>query len=196
MFLIGITGGIASGKSTVVELLRNSSLVIIDCDKIAKDVCKKGRWGWHRVVKQFGKKYLLSNGEIDRDALGKLVFENEEQRRRLARATHLPIAVELVKQIVWYMITCQTPIVIDMPLLFETRFNKYTQKNILVWCNQEQQIERLMIRDRISEEEALAKIRAQISLDKKKEWADVVFDNSSTVDNLKVQVNQWLQTLA
>eukprot|EP01024_Parvocaulis_polyphysoides_P034494 TRINITY_DN3052_c1_g1_i2.p1 TRINITY_DN3052_c1_g1~~TRINITY_DN3052_c1_g1_i2.p1 ORF type:complete len:204 (-),score=23.95 TRINITY_DN3052_c1_g1_i2:118-729(-) len=194
MLLIGLSGGISTGKSTVAKLLRQNGVTVIDCDEISKAVTKKGRWGWKRVVRVFGEQYLLQDGELDRDALGKLVFGDEEMRRKLGKATHLPIAVNLALQILWKIGTCQTPIVVDMPLLFESGFYKWTSSNVVVWCDQEVQISRLAKRDDISNEEAVTKIKSQKSLEDKKNLADVVINNSTTLEDLELQVLQWLQT--
>ncbi|KAL0018856.1 hypothetical protein WJX79_010063 [Trebouxia sp. C0005] len=107
MIVVGLTGGIATGKSTVTALLRQHGVTVLDSDEIAHAVVRQGRWGYERVVKTFGNSILLADGDINRDKLGDMVFKDRDARRRLNSATHLPVAVELARQLAveWLSLT-------------------------------------------------------------------------------------------
>ena len=143
MKLVGLTGGICCGKSTVVRILRSldadggahagrdapkASLGVVDCDLIARDVVRPGAWGYRRVVRAFGASILQDNGALDREKLGGLVFNDVAARKRLNAATHLPILVRMVTQILtlWVWERCSM-VVVDMPLLYEIGFQRFTR---------------------------------------------------------------------
>ncbi|GMH45481.1 hypothetical protein BSKO_13438 [Bryopsis sp. KO-2023] len=188
MRVVGLTGGIATGKTTVSNSLKAAGVAVIDCDEIAHDVVRKGRWAWRRVVSTFGSQVLQSNGELDREALGELVFKNETARRKLNTATHLPVFLETIKQIVRNWALCRTMVVVDMPLLFETKSNKYMKPSILVYCDEKSQLERLMSRNGFTEAHAKSRIASQMPLAEKKKMADILIDNSGSKDALKQKV--------
>lgn len=171
MKLIGLTGGIACGKSTVAELFREQHITVIDCDLIAHDVVRRGRWGWRRVKAAFGPTVLLPNGEINRCAhraaarspqalilsaeagtnhattavvcrakLSEIIFNDAAARRQLNRAVHLPILIDLLGQLAGNWLRFRWAVVIDMPLLFETGFYRWTGPNVVVACNENVQV--------------------------------------------------------
>ena len=193
MKLVGLTGGICCGKSTVVDILRSIDashclrdrsdrpvrLGIVDCDRIARDVVQPGAWGYRRVVRAFGPSILQTDGTLDREKLGSLVFSDAAARKRLNAATHLPILVCMLTQIVrmWLWERSQI-VVVDMPLLYEIGFERFTSPyTVVVACRPETQVARLERRDRLSREQAQARVDAQMKIEKKVEMADYVLDN-------------------
>ncbi|CAL4925997.1 unnamed protein product [Urochloa decumbens] len=196
MRLVGLTGGIASGKSTVSNLFKNTSVPVVDADVVARNVVQKGTGGWKKIVKAFGDEILLDNGEIDRARFGQIVFSDPSKRQLLNRllAPHISSGIfwEIAK--LW-MKGCKV-IALDIPLLFETKMDRWTNPVIVVWVNPETQIERLMSRDGFSEEQAQNRINAQLALDRKKSEADIVIDNSGSLDDTKQQFQEVLRKVS
>ncbi|PNW77430.1 hypothetical protein CHLRE_10g436150v5 [Chlamydomonas reinhardtii] len=195
MRVVGLTGGIATGKSTVSRELSVQGITVIDCDKLAHAATSKGSWGWKRVVQAFGRDILTAEGDIDRERLGGLVFNDAAARRRLNAATHLPVALSLARALLLSWLSCKWVVVVDMPLLFETKSHKLTRPNVLVACSPEQQLGRLLARDGGSVERAQARIAAQMPLDAKKRLADIVVENDGSVEQLKAQVRRLSERL-
>ncbi|KAG2597548.1 hypothetical protein PVAP13_5KG374635 [Panicum virgatum] len=185
MRLVGLTGGIASGKSTVSNLFKDAGVPVVDADVVARNVVQKGTGGWKKIVKAFGDEILLDNGEIDRARLGQIVFSDPSKRQLLNRllAPHISSGIfwEIAK--LW-MKGCKV-IVLDIPLLFETKMDRWTNPVIVVWVNPETQIERLINR-----------INAQLALDWKKSEADIVIDNSGSLDDTKQQFQEVLRKVS
>ncbi|KAK9831394.1 hypothetical protein WJX81_000561 [Elliptochloris bilobata] len=188
MRLVGLTGGIATGKSTVSTLLESCQISIVDCDKIAKSVVQKGRWGYRRVVQTFGTSILQADGEVDRDALGALAFNNREARRALNHATHPAVLLEIIRQLLLHWLACKWLVVVDMPLLFETGAYRLLWPRVLVTCSSKVQLERLMRRDKCFQQLAEAKVAAQMPLERKAALADQIVENSGDRAALESQV--------
>eukprot|EP00882_Tetradesmus_deserticola_P010993 GHRQ01011627.1.p1 GENE.GHRQ01011627.1~~GHRQ01011627.1.p1 ORF type:complete len:167 (+),score=46.77 GHRQ01011627.1:326-826(+) len=139
MLVVGLTGGIATGKSTVTRQLISLGVPVIDCDRIAHDTACKGSWGYRRIVAALGRDILDGRGEVDRARLGQLVFADAAARRRLNMATHAPVAWQLLRQLVGHWLRFRRLVVVDMPLLFETGTHKLTSSNVVVACSPELQ---------------------------------------------------------
>eukprot|EP01117_Protostelium_nocturnum_P002854 TRINITY_DN13774_c0_g1_i1.p1 TRINITY_DN13774_c0_g1~~TRINITY_DN13774_c0_g1_i1.p1 ORF type:complete len:231 (+),score=67.39 TRINITY_DN13774_c0_g1_i1:90-782(+) len=180
MKIIGLTGGIASGKSTISKFFMSKNVVVIDLDVIARQVVEPGRPAYKSIVKVFGPDVLLSSGgAIDRIKLGKIVFENENLRRKLNSITHRYILIEVFRQIFFNYLKGKQVVILDVPLLFETGFHRITSKNIVVYVDEQTQLERLLKRDpQLSKEDAMNRIKAQKSLEEKRKLADFVIDNT------------------
>ena len=134
MKLIGLTGGIASGKSTVSRILKEEySLPIIDADDISRKVVEKGKPAYNRIVKQFGSEIVKDDGRIDRERLGQIVFGNAEKRKKLEGIIHPYIRAELVRQVCYWMIRGARTVIVDVPLLFEAKMNKFMHSNVVVY---------------------------------------------------------------
>ena len=214
MKIIGLTGSIASGKSSVSLFIKTLNIPVIDCDLIAHGVVRKvsffqeksdhnqidlksfhhthtqGCWGYRRVLHAFYTADILQpDGELDREALAAIVFNDPAARRRLNGATHLPVLLEILQSLLLHWM-CFTPIVvIDMPLLFETGFYKVTRpNNILVQCSPNTQLKRLMARDNMSQEAAEARIASQMAVTRKRALADVIIDNDGSFEDLEKKV--------
>ncbi|XP_053218705.1 dephospho-CoA kinase domain-containing protein isoform X1 [Podarcis raffonei] len=189
MFLVGLTGGIASGKSTVVAMLRELGCAVIDADVIARQVVQPSFLAYQRIVHSFGPEILLESGEINREALGSIVFSQPEKRRLLNSITHPAIQKEMVKQILKYFMLGHRYVILDIPLLFETNtLIKFMKHTVLVYCDPQSQLSRLMRRNGLTQEEAEARIAAQLPLDQKVKLAGHVIDNSRDVETTRKQV--------
>ena len=183
--VIGITGGIASGKSNVSNICKSLGYNVIDSDSIAKELSKKDYPLYNAIVERFGKDYLDSNGELDRKKLGNLVFNNTAMKTVMDQISH-PIIVEEIKNRIRNI--NDGLIFVDIPLLFEAKLEYLCDKIICVFLRKKLQVERLMVRDGIDEDYALAKIHSQMDLYMKKELSDYVIDSSGDFENTKQQV--------
>uniref|UniRef100_A0A8B9M039 Dephospho-CoA kinase domain-containing protein n=1 Tax=Accipiter nisus TaxID=211598 RepID=A0A8B9M039_9AVES len=189
MFLVGLSGGIASGKSTVVAVLRELGCAVIDADVIAREVVQPHFKAYRQIVHYFGTEILLENGEINREALGNIIFSHPEKRQLLNSITHPEIQKEMLKQIWKYFVLGYRYVILDIPLLFETnRLTKFMKYTVLVYCDPPTQLSRLMKRNRLSQAEAEARIASQLPLDEKRKLASHVIDNSGDRESTRQQV--------
>lgn len=184
MQLIGLTGGIATGKSTVAALLAEQGIPVVDADKIAKDVVRKGSWGHRRVVREFGKEVMQPDGELDRKKLGKLVFDSPHLRSRLNKATHPLVILEIVKQLLWHWLMFRFVVIVDIPLLFEGGLDRFASKRVTVTASAEHQLQRLMARDSSNVADAKARISAQMPLAEKIARSELVINNDGDPEML------------
>ncbi len=189
MLLVGLTGGIASGKSLVGKVLRDLGANLIDADQIVHCLMEQNQQAWQEVVEHFGQGILLSNREIDRRKLGEIVFNDEEQRAWLNKCLH-PKVFEAFLASVRNMKNRPpgTVIVLDAALLIETGYNKKMDRTVVVYAEPEQQLERLMRRNAFTQEQALARIRSQMPLGEKRRHADYVIDNTGSREYTEQQV--------
>ncbi|KAF5811112.1 putative dephospho-CoA kinase [Helianthus annuus] len=184
MRIIGLTGGIATGKSTVSNLFKANGFPVVDADVIARDVLKKGSGGWRKVVAAFGEDILLANGEVDRPKLGQIVFGDPSKRQLLNRLLAPYISNGIFWEVFKLWIKGYKIIVLDVPLLYEAKMDRWTNPNIVVWIDPETQLKRLMARDRTSAQDAQNRINAQMPLDLKRSKADIVIDNNGLLEDL------------
>ncbi|KAL0435866.1 UNVERIFIED_CONTAM: Dephospho-CoA kinase [Sesamum radiatum] len=178
MRIVGLTGGIGSGKSTVSNLFKAHGIPVVDADVVARNVLKKGTGGWRKVVAAFGDEILLPNGEVDRPKLGQVT------------GPYISSGIFLEVFKLWmkgYKI-----IVLDVPLLFEAKMDKWTKPIIVVWVDPDTQLQRLMERDGTTAEDAKSRINAQMPLDLKRTKADIVIDNSGSLEDLKEHFREVL----
>ncbi|MDB9823031.1 dephospho-CoA kinase [Deltaproteobacteria bacterium] len=193
--LIGVTGGIASGKSTVAKMLEEMGAHSIDFDILARRVVEPGRPAWNNIVDYFGRDILKVEGEIDRKKLSKIVFGDSGKRGILEGFTHPPIAEEFIRQV--DMIVSNDPEAIIqavIPLLIEGGMQGLFDKIVVVYAPREKQIERLIERDGISREEAVNILNSQMPINKKIEQADFVIYNENSLEETKKQVKElWLK---
>ena len=187
--IIGLTGSIASGKSTVSSKLKQLGYQVIDCDEINHSILLNGNIGYTNVVAEFGSDILDENNEIDRQKLGNIIFNDKTSKEKLNQILH-----PLIKMIVKDEIDKVEDglVFLDCPLLFETDFHELCDLKIVVYVNMDMQISRLMERDGITFPEALKKIYAQMSLDEKLALADYVLDNCHSLGDLDWQIKQLL----
>jgi len=194
--LIGLTGGIASGKSTVSALLVKYGALLVDADQVAREVVEPGQPALLQIVSQFGQQMLHEDGSLNRQALGAVVFSNADKRKQLEGITHPAIRAKMQQQIQLYK--QQQPdalIVADIPLLYETKQTHLYEGIAVVYVPATVQIERLMKRNGLSEAEATARVKLQMDIEEKKKLADWVIDNSSTLQHTEQQVIELVQRL-
>ena len=197
--IIGLTGGIASGKSSVSKILIEKGYKVIDADLLARKVVEVGQPGYNKIVKEFGQDILLANKEINRKALGQIIFKNKERREILNKITH-PLIFKLMKKHVRILSENNNIIFLDVPLLLE-QYDLWQEHGInfdeivLVYLRQEDQLIRLQKRNKISKEEAMLKINSQLSLDKKLKMASKIIDNSGDLEDLNKQIDKLLLEL-
>lgn len=188
MIIAGLTGGIATGKSTVTAFLRQAGAIIIDADKIAHDVVRRGLPAWRSIVKNFGRNILRKNGEIDREKLGRIIFHDASRKEELNRIVHPFVFEGMEDQMEEIQRIDPGAVVIqDIPLLFESGMHRRLPRIIVVYVPEPLQYDRLMKRNRLSEAEATARIRSQIPIEEKKKRADILIDNSGTLDQTKAR---------
>ncbi|CAM8949225.1 unnamed protein product [Rhodiola kirilowii] len=192
MRLVGLTGGIASGKSTVSNLFKANGIPVVDADFIARDVLKKGTAGWKKVVKVFGTDILQADGEVDRLRLGQIVFSDPSKRQLLNRLLAPHISMGIFFEIAKLWLKGWKVIVLDIPLLFEDKLDRWTKPIIVVWVDPNTQLNRLMARDSSSENDARNRINAQMSLDLKREKADIVINNTGSLYDLNEEFRKVL----
>ncbi|GIY93879.1 dephospho-CoA kinase domain-containing protein [Caerostris extrusa] len=196
MFLVGLTGGIASGKSSVSTLLRNMGIEIIDADIIAREVVEPGKKAWRKIREEFGEAVFHPDGTLNRPALGQVVFSQPEKRRILNSITHPEVFKSMFFRAAKLFLCGHQFAVVDVPLLYESgKLYKYVHKTVVVVCEPAQQLERLMARDKVSESEALARINAQMPLAEKAKMADFVISNTGDRECTKEQVEALLTQL-
>ncbi|MBC8588857.1 dephospho-CoA kinase [Paratissierella segnis] len=198
--LIGLTGGIGTGKSTVSDMLKEKGYKVIDADKISREVVETEKPAYKKIVEVFGTIILFEDGSIDRKKLGKLIFANEDFRNRLNDIVH-PYVWESIKNEITRDCINNHIIFLDIALLIEEidKLGKYDielNEIWLVYASYEVQLSRLMKRDGISKEYAIDKINSQMELEDKKRYADRIIDNSGDLDSLKKNIDSLLEEFA
>jgi dephospho-CoA kinase len=193
--LLGVTGGIASGKTAVAKMLEALGIPLIDFDLLARQVVEPGEPAFTQIVNYFGKEVVQEDGVLDRKKLSKIVFQDTEKRNQLEDFTHPPIYEAFLKGV--NAITDKDPAAIIqavVPLLIEKNLESIFDKVLVVYVPEEQQIERLTQRDGISKEEAAHMLKAQLPIDKKLVYADFVVNNEGSMEETKKQVEDiWLE---
>ncbi len=189
--VVGITGGIACGKSEVSNFLLSKNYKVIDADKISKDITNYNNEGYLLIKEHFGPSFIKDKA-IDNKKLGKLVFSNLEQRNKLNSLLH-PIIINKIKQEIKY--SNEEIIFLDAPLLFETNLDKLCDKIIVIDAYEDIRINRIIKRDNISKVDALNRINSQMPLEQKIKKATYVIDNNKDIDNLKAQVLTVLERI-
>lgn len=190
--VVGLTGGIASGKSTVSAMLKEKKITVIDADLEARLAVEKGEPAYTQIAAEFGPAVLLPNGEIDRQKLGAIIFHDEQKRQRLNQIVHPEVRRRMTDQKEAAIVQGKNIVVLDIPLLFESKLTYMVDKTILVYVDQEIQLERLMKRNQLSLAEAKARINSQIPLADKRNLADAIIDNNGTLEATKTQLEDIL----
>lgn len=196
MLIVGLTGGYASGKSTVAKMFVELGGVLIDADRLAREVVKPDKQAWLEIVAHFGKGILLKNREIDRKALGEIVFGSDAERERLNAIVHPRVLEEELKAI--EEIRKREPdaiVILSVPLLIESGHYRQCDKIVVVTVDRDTQIKRLMERDWFSREKSLRRISAQMPLSEKVTYADFVIDNSGSIQETELKVKEVFSRL-
>ena len=192
--IIGLTGGIASGKSTVVEMIKEAGYKVIDADQLVHDMQAKGGRLYRALLDWLGEEILLPNGELNRSKLGQLIFSNEEMRHRSAEIQGTIIREELAAQRE-RLAKEEDVFFMDIPLLIENGYQDWFDQIWLVAVSPEVQRQRLMKRNHLSSKEASMRIASQMSLEEKKPYASLVLDNNASLDDLKEKVKSAINDL-
>ena len=190
--VIGITGGIASGKSTICQYLEELGYPVIDSDAISRRLSQKGNAIHSAILKAFGEEYFLEDGELDRKKLGALIFEDSQSRELLNSVTH-PLIVEEIKNLLQK--TKENIIFLDIPLLFEAKLWHLCDTILCVYTDLDTQLNRLMERDKITRELALKKIASQMSLEIKRDQSDYVIDSSGPILSTRTQMDELIKQI-
>lgn len=196
MKVIGLTGGIASGKSVVSQALQALGAEIINADEIAHNVVDPFKPAWNEIINLFGKEILNEDNTINRKKLGEIVFNDREKLMQLNQITHPHIIKEISNSIKEAgLANRQAVVLVEVPLLYETHMDKLFDEIWVTWVDRETQIKRLMERDGISEEDALKRIEAQIPLDEKAKRADLVIDNNHNLEETIAKVTRYFNNI-
>ncbi|WP_433991320.1 dephospho-CoA kinase [Staphylococcus aureus] len=190
--VIGLTGGIASGKSTVSELLSVFGFKVVDADKAAREAVKKGSKGLAQVREVFGDEAIDENGEMNRRYMGDLVFNHPEKRLELNAIIH-PIVRDIMEEEKQEYLKQGYDVIMDIPLLFENELENTVDEVWVVYTSESIQMDRLMQRNNLSLEDAKARVYSQISIDKKSRMADHVIDNLGDKLELKQNLERLLE---
>lgn len=186
--IIGLTGGIASGKSTVSKMLLKMGYVIIDADIIARKVVEKGHDAYYQIIETFGENILLPDQTIDRAKLGSIVFHDEQKRLILNQIVHPAVRKQMLSEKQVYIEKGEKCIILDIPLLFESKLTTLVDRTLLVYVDYDVQLCRLMSRNQLSETEAKARIHSQMPLEEKIPLADAIINNNGTVEETEKQL--------
>ena len=192
MKIVGLTGGISSGKSTVSSYLKQLKIPVIDADEVARKVVEPNSQGAKEIKKAFGSDVFEEDGTLNRQKLGELVFSNAENRQKLDELLQPLIKIMILEEIEEYRQKGEKMIVLDLPLLFEKQYEELCEEIIVVYVPKELQLERLMKRNQYTKQEALSRIDSQLSIEEKRKRATVLLDNQGTIQQLYHQVEQWL----
>ena len=196
--IVGLTGGIVGGKSTVASMFKDLGVKIVDADKLGHSVILPHRPAWEKITRLFGKDILRNDLTIDRERLGKIVFTNQTLLKKLNEITH-PEIIKLIKKEINLAKnkthSQEKILIIDAALIYEAKIDRLMDKIIVVYIDEDEQIKRLIKRNNISKDEALQRIKSQMPIKEKVKMADYVIDNSGSLDKTKEQVEKIWQNL-
>ncbi|MBT2731216.1 dephospho-CoA kinase [Carnobacterium sp. ISL-102] len=190
--ILGLTGGISTGKSTVSKIFKEQGYPVVDADIGAREVVKPGTDGLEKIKKEFGNKVILADGTLDRTALAKIIFDDVKKRELLNKMLSQHIHQWIVTKKNDYLKQDPAIIVLDIPLLFEMGYENEVDQIMVVATSEEIQLNRLMKRDNIEKKEATQRINSQLPISKKVILGDIIIDNSGTIENTKKQVLDWI----
>lgn len=192
--IIGLTGSIASGKSTVSKMLRERGFPIVDADLVARFVVEPGQPALEKIRQEFGDGVILEDGTMDRAAVGERIFNDPSERKKLNDIVHPAIRQEMLRQRDRHFENGARTVVMDIPLLFESRLQHYADKILVVSVSEETQLKRMMERDGFTEKEARARISSQLPISEKERGADAVIYNNGTIEESEKQLEQILDS--
>ncbi|ARK31690.1 dephospho-CoA kinase [Halalkalibacter krulwichiae] len=190
---IGLTGGIASGKSTVSKMVEDMGVPVIDADKVAREVVEPGSEALEKIRNHFGSTILNEDGTLARKKLGAIIFQDPKERQVLNGIVHPAVRKRMEEWKQHYLNEGHQTIVYDIPLLFESNLFHLVDKVIVVYVDYETQLKRLMERDQAGEQDAIQRIASQMPLAEKREQADYIIDNSYSLEETKKQLEGILK---
>lgn len=191
--VIGLTGGIASGKSTVSNMIKEMGITVVDADQISRDVVEIGKPAYNQIVDVFGIDILQEDQTLDRGKLGALIFSDQKKREQLNKIVHPEVRKEMLQQVEEEKKQGAKLVVLDIPLLFESKLTYMVEKTILVYVDEQTQLERLMRRNNYTKKEAKLRIQSQHPLKEKRKLADEIIDNNGSVENTQIQLEAVLK---
>lgn len=192
MRVIGVTGGIASGKSTVTDILKKRfNYIVIDADQLARQAVAPGSPGLIKITAVFGQEVINDHGELNRSLLGELIANDEQARKKLNAVIHPEIKKLYDQEIDFYRRSGIPTVFYDCPLLFETNLQNTVDETILVVADKEIRIGRLMERDKLTREQAIKRIDMQMSDEEKIGLADTIIENNGSFDDLLITTNVY-----
>ena len=196
MYTIGLTGGIGTGKSTVSNYLREKGCLIIDADALSRKMTEKGQPALEEIAKVFGTHLINDDGNLDRQALGNIVF-NDKEKLDILQSIITDKVVEYINHMLlkFKEDDFKGIVVIDAPLLFECGMEDIADENWLVYASLDVRMERIAKRDGLSEEQILSRINNQMSQEEKEKLSDVILDNSNTLEELYTQIDTQLERI-
>lgn len=194
--VIGLTGGIASGKSTISNIFKEVGWPVIDADQTARQVVMPGSLGLAQIVSRFGSQVLQPDGTLDRTALGSMVFDDPQSLSDLDQIEHPLIMAAIDKQLAGFKKQGLPVVVLDVPLLFETGLDQECDLTVLAVVDHKTQLERLMKRDHCTKAAALKRINAQMPLEEKMRRADVIIDNNGSLAQTRLQVARLVERVS
>ncbi|MBN3556398.1 dephospho-CoA kinase [Fictibacillus nanhaiensis] len=186
--IIGLTGGIATGKSTVSNIIKSQGIPVVDADIISREVVMPEKEAYEKIVACFGDQILNDDKTINRAGLGEIIFNDSEKRTMLNEIVHPAVRKEMRRQADAYQRSSESLVVMDIPLLFESKLTHMVDRTWLVYAAPEVQLQRLIKRDQFSEKQALSRIHSQMPITEKKELADVVIMNNGSLSELENDV--------
>jgi len=195
ILLLGVTGGVATGKSAVSAMLEELGAPVIDFDVLARAVVESGKPAYHEIVSFFGRQVLNEDGTINRKRLSEIIFADMEQRKKLESFTHPRIGEAYIEQVLRHSVENPNAIIqVVVPLLIESNMNFMFDKILVVYISEHDQVERLREREGIDEQGAANMVRSQMTIEEKKGYADYIIDNSGTIEETRRQVRQlWVE---
>ena len=192
---VGLTGGIASGKTTVCRLFEAKGCTIIDADVVGHNLLLRGQAGYEPVVRASGRGILGETGEIDRGKMAELVFRDRNLLDQLNLLLHPEVIRTIDERLAALRVKDESRVIVDASLMIESGFHRNFRRLILVTCNLEQQVERLMTRNGLTQEQARKRIALQMPLDQKRAFATDIIDNSGTHESTRMQVDDLFEDL-
>lgn len=195
MIIIGLTGGIASGKSAAVNFIQERNIPVIDADKIAREIVAVGSDTLNEIVDEFGENVLYEDGSLNRKTLADIVFKDALKLERLNNITHKRIGFIVKDKLSEYERADENIVVIDAPLLIESGLSKLVDTIWVIDVDVETQIERVIGRENATEEEAKSRINSQLPREERVKWADVIIHNNDSLKELRKKVFNHLDNL-
>lgn len=190
---IGLTGSVATGKSTVSNLIQQAGIPLVDADIAARKVVEPGTEGLKEIVAYFGGEILLADGTLDRAKLGEIIFKDKEKREKLNEITHPRVKDYMLEARERFFRAGEELVFFDIPLLFESHLESLVDQIVVVWTTPETELKRLMERNNLTKEDALRRIESQMGIDEKARKADFVIDNNESLEKTQKQVYTFIE---
>jgi dephospho-CoA kinase len=190
MQIIGLTGGIASGKSTVAEYLRKNDITVIDADQLSREALVPGTVGYRKACKMFPTAVDLETGLLDRLKLGEIIFQDYTKRKALERIVHPIVIWGIIKSLAWHWLRGTERVILDVPLLFESRLDRWMSHTVVIATDTSRQLQRLAQRNSFTKQQSLDRINAQMPIEEKCQLADIIIHNDGTFEDLYRQIDE------